>query len=91
MRQLTLEELIDLTRTHAGESEAGALDGDILDVLFTNLGYDSLALLEIVAQIKQQYGIDLSDEAVGTLRTPREVIAKVNEVIREKQPNPREW
>ncbi|WP_369395553.1 methyltransferase (plasmid) [Streptomyces sp. CG1] len=87
MKELTLEKLIDLTRTHAGEAEEGALDGDVIDVLFTNLGYDSVALLEVVGQIKHQYGIDLSDETVGEMRTPRQVLDKVNEVIGARSPS----
>ncbi|MEU1478302.1 acyl carrier protein [Streptomyces sp. NPDC001668] len=84
MRELTLEDLIVLTKTYAGEAEDGALDGDVIDVIFGNLGYDSVALLEVVSQIKNQYGIDLSDDTMGTFRTPREVLEAINVVIREK-------
>jgi len=55
MPKLTLEKLVDLTRTYAGEAEGGALDGDIIDVLFTNLGYDSVAVLEVIRQIKHEF------------------------------------
>ncbi|MER7770495.1 acyl carrier protein [Kitasatospora sp. NPDC096140] len=78
---------MDLTRTHAGESEEGALDGDIVDVLFTHLGYDSVALMEVLGQIKYQYGIDLAEDAVTALRTPRAVIEMVNAVILSKDDN----
>ena len=84
MREFTLEDLVDLTRTHAGEAEEGVLDGDIVDVLFTHLGYDSVALMEVLSQIKHQFGIDLADNAVEAMRTPRAVIEKVNEVIRSQ-------
>ncbi|GAA3081897.1 acyl carrier protein [Streptomyces olivoverticillatus] len=87
MREFTLEDLVDLTRTYAGEAEEGALDGDIVDVLFTHLGYDSVALMEVLSHIKHEYGIDLADEAVGALKTPRAVIEKVNEVIRSQSDN----
>lgn len=82
MRELTLTELIDVTKTYAGEAEEGALDDDIIDVLFENLGYDSVALLEVISQIKHQFGIDLSEESVGRLKTPRQVLDAVNAVIR---------
>ncbi|MGW3186087.1 acyl carrier protein [Kitasatospora sp. NPDC001119] len=85
MTELTLDDLIHLTRTYAGETEEGALDDDVVDVLFGNLGYDSIALLEVVAQIKHQYGIDLADDTIGTARTPREVLARVNSVIQSTQ------
>jgi minimal PKS acyl carrier protein len=84
VEEMTLQRLIDLTRTHAGEHEEGALDGDVIDVLFGNLGYDSVALLEVMSQIRHQYGIDLADDTVGTARTPRQVLEKVNQVIRAK-------
>ncbi|MGN5376903.1 acyl carrier protein [Streptomyces lasalocidi] len=53
-------------------------------MLFGNLGYDSVALLEVVSQLKNQYGIDLSDDSMGTFRTPREVLEVVNATIRAK-------
>ncbi|MGW4826636.1 acyl carrier protein [Amycolatopsis japonica] len=84
MRELTLTELIDVTKTYAGEVEEGALDEDIIDVLFENLGYDSVALLEVISQIKHQFGIDLSEESVGRLKTPRQVLDAVNAVIRSR-------
>nr|ABX71141.1 Lcz24 [Streptomyces sanglieri] len=87
MQKFTLDDLVDLTRTYAGESEEGALDGDIVDVLFTHLGYDSVALMEVLSQIKHQYGIDLSDDSVDALRTPRAVIEKVNAVISSQGDN----
>lgn len=84
MQEFTLEDLVNLTRAHAGESEEGVLNGDIVDVLFTHLGYDSVALMEILSQIKHQYGINLADDAVEGLRTPRAIIEKVNAVIGSK-------
>jgi minimal PKS acyl carrier protein len=84
VEELTLARLIELTRTHAGEYEQGALDGDVIDVLFGNLGYDSVALLEVMSQIRHQYGIDLADDTVGTAKTPRQVLEEVNQVIRTK-------
>jgi act minimal PKS acyl carrier protein len=84
MEELTLARLVELTRVYAGESEEGALDGDVIDVVFGNLGYDSVALLEVMSQIKHQYGIDLADDTVGTAKTLRQVLEKVNQVIRTR-------
>ncbi|MDX3117017.1 acyl carrier protein [Streptomyces scabiei] len=84
VREFTLDDLVGLTRTHAGEAEEGVLDGDIVDVLFTHLGYDSVALMEVLSHVKHEYGIDLAEDAVDALRTPRAVIEKVNEVIRSQ-------
>ncbi|CDR06327.1 methyltransferase [Streptomyces iranensis] len=57
------------------------MDGDVIDVLFGNLGYDSVALLEVLSQIRNQYGIDLADEVVGTSKSPRDVLNAVNAAI----------
>jgi minimal PKS acyl carrier protein len=64
----------------AGEDEAAGLAGDILDVPFADLGYDSLALMESAARIKQEYGVDISDDILAELETPRAVLDLVNGV-----------
>ncbi|UJW29407.1 acyl carrier protein [Saccharothrix sp. AJ9571] len=75
---LTLDELRNFLRESAGESDL--LDGDILDVEFESLGYDSIALIETVARIGREHGVRLDDDAVTTVRTPRELLDLVNSV-----------
>lgn len=55
----------------AGEDETVDLGGDILDKPFADLGYDSLALMETAARIKQEYGVGISDEEIAGVQTPR--------------------
>ncbi|MCC3767138.1 acyl carrier protein [Streptomyces sp. UNOC14_S4] len=62
----------------AGEDESTDPHGDILDVPFEDLGYDSLALMESAARIKQDYGCDVSDDLLAELRTPRALLDLVN-------------
>ncbi|MFJ9903589.1 acyl carrier protein [Streptomyces sp. NPDC101152] len=62
----------------AGEDEAAAVEGDIIDVPFEDLGYDSLALLDCMARIKQEHGVDLADDALAELTTPRVLLGLVN-------------
>lgn len=81
MPELTLNDFIEVTRSRAGESSEGALDETIIDVLFEHLGYDSVALMEVVSEIKHAYGVDLSGGAVGALRTPRMVLDAVNAIM----------
>ncbi len=76
--RLTLDDLTRLLRDCAGAAEGVDLDGDILDVPFTDLGYDSLALLEAAGRIERERGVALDDEAVGTAGTPRQFLALVN-------------
>lgn len=74
-------ELIDLTRLlreSAGEEEGVDLDGDVMDTDFTELGYDSLALLQVIARIQREYGVEIPDDAVAEAETPRALLAVVN-------------
>lgn len=84
MEELTLAELVRVTRSRAGEAEDGVLNGDILDVLFEQLGYDSVALLEVLSEINHEYGLDLSEQTVASLKTPRAVLDTVNRIISER-------
>jgi act minimal PKS acyl carrier protein len=79
-----LDDLLELTRNHAGEPDEFELDEQIVDVMFEQLGYDSVALLEVLNQIRSQYGIDLSDETMNRTKTPREVLDAVNAVIEQR-------
>jgi len=78
MSTLTLTELTGLLRSCAGSPEDVNLDGDILDRTFADLGYDSLALLEVFGQVKQRYGISLPDEAAQASGTPRQFLDLVD-------------
>jgi act minimal PKS acyl carrier protein len=55
------------------------LAGDVGDVAFTDLGFDSLDVLEIATRIQQDLGIRIPDEAIADMKTPNDVTAYVNE------------
>jgi minimal PKS acyl carrier protein len=74
---MTLDDLRRILIASGGESDAD-MSGDILDVPFADLGYDSLALIESAAQIGQEFGVTLPDERVIGLETPRELLDLVN-------------
>ncbi|GAB2862441.1 acyl carrier protein [Actinocorallia aurea] len=78
MAQLTIDRLKDLLRISAGEDEAITLDGDISAREFSELGYDSLALLETAALIKREYGVDVTDD-IADLPTPEDLLGMVND------------
>ncbi|GLW54340.1 acyl carrier protein [Kitasatospora phosalacinea] len=78
---LSLEDLVTVLRESAGEDEEVDLSGDIADVPFSDLGYDSLALLETAGRVQRQYGIVLDDEAMAAAETPRLFLTAVNEVL----------
>ncbi|KPI11993.1 acyl carrier protein familyprotein [Actinobacteria bacterium OK074] len=81
MAEMTLHELITLLRDCAGEAEGTDLDGDVLDVPFTDLGYDSLAVLQTTGRIEQDYDIRMSDDAAAEAHTPRLLLAFINESL----------
>lgn len=64
----------------AGDDGTGSLDGDILDVAFADLGYDSLALMETASRIKQEFGVVILDEDIATVETPRVLLRIVSDL-----------
>jgi minimal PKS acyl carrier protein len=78
-RDVTIEDLKSVLRSCAGEADDIDLDTDILDREFEDLGYDSLALLETAAQISQEYGVELDDDAMLAARTPRQLLDLIND------------
>ncbi|SEF85553.1 act minimal PKS acyl carrier protein [Thermomonospora echinospora] len=76
--ELTLPDLRRILREAAGVNEGTDLDGEILDLDFEDLGYDSLALLETGARIEREYGVRLEDDAITSARTPRALLTVVN-------------
>ncbi|MFH8571854.1 acyl carrier protein [Streptomyces sp. NPDC017993] len=83
MAEMTLTELTNLLRECAGEEEGVNLDGDVLDVPFVELGYDSLAVLQTTGRIERDYGIRISDDAAAEAHTPRLLLAFINEAVSE--------
>jgi act minimal PKS acyl carrier protein len=78
MSEMTIDSLKDIMREAAGEDDSGQAGLDILDMPFIDLGFDSLALLETVALIKRKHGVNLADDALTELKTPREMLSRVN-------------
>ncbi|HEY6793961.1 MAG TPA: acyl carrier protein [Kineosporiaceae bacterium] len=83
---VTIEELRDILIRCAGEVEGLDTSGDILDLNFDDIGYDSLALMETAAALQRQFGVQLSDEEAMSLRTPRELLDVVNAQLAGQAP-----
>ncbi|MFF7335562.1 acyl carrier protein [Streptomyces sp. NPDC090306] len=75
---VTLADLTRMLRESAGEEEGVDLDGDVIDTPFMELGYDSLALLQVIGEIQREYGISIPDDAVVDAETPRALLALIN-------------
>ncbi len=78
MSVLTIDEFKDIMRAVAGDDDSIDLAGDVNDTLLVDLGYDSLALLEMGSIVQQRYGIDMPDDSPERMTTPREAVAYIN-------------
>jgi minimal PKS acyl carrier protein len=76
--ELNAEDLRGILRTAAGVDESMDIDGDILDLTFEELGYDSLALLEACGLIEREHAIELDESMLAEANTPRALLAVVN-------------
>ncbi|MEV4188193.1 acyl carrier protein [Streptosporangium canum] len=74
----TLDDLKEVMRACAGVTESVDLDSDIADVTFEDLGYDSLAVLEMAAKLQNHLGVVIPDDVADQLPTPRALAEYVN-------------
>ena len=81
MSKLTIEDLRGILVACAGGDDADATSGDISRARFEDLGYDSLALIETAARLKQDYGVVIPDEQITEVSTPDELLDMVNQQI----------
>ena len=72
-----LTDLVRLLEESAGVAEGVDLDGDVLETSFLELGYDSLALLQVTGRIKREYDIPLPDDVVADALTPRGLLEAI--------------
>jgi minimal PKS acyl carrier protein len=70
----SLDDLRVVMRTSAGVDDSVDLSSDIGDITFTDLGYDSLAVLQMAARIGNEYGVNIPDDAVAELPTPQSLV-----------------
>ncbi|MFJ5549843.1 acyl carrier protein [Streptomyces sp. NPDC093225] len=81
------DELFAMLRSCAGADEG--LDGleesagEVLDVPFLELGYDSLAILQLTGEVEARYGITLDEEGVDEAETPRRYVGLVGRALAE--------
>ncbi len=61
-----------------GDETAPELAGDIAEVEFEELGYDSLALIETASRIRRDFGVEIPEEQLIEVKTPRELVGIVN-------------
>lgn len=84
--EMTLGDLASTLRQSAGQDDGVELDAEVLDITFEELGYDSVALLETCARIELELDIRLADSTIEEARTPRTLLAAINEQLVAGQP-----
>lgn len=77
-QEFTLDDIRGILRACAGEPEFLPLDGEIADRSFEEIGYDSLARLELSGRIEREYGVTIDADLLRGTSTPAELIAAVN-------------
>lgn len=78
MGDFSLQELKEIMRTAAGVADDVDLDSDIADIEFNALGYDSLAVLELVSQVERRYRVSIPEDAIPEMPTPGRAVQFIN-------------
>ncbi|MFG3254476.1 acyl carrier protein [Streptomyces sp. NPDC048172] len=86
MSELRLAELTTIMRECLGEEEDTALEGDIADVDFGDLGFDSLAVLETVSRVERELKIKVPEEELAQAQTPAAFLKVVNAYLNAAAP-----
>jgi minimal PKS acyl carrier protein len=78
MSSFTASDLTRILRSCGGQNDVVDLDGPALDTPIVELGYDSLAMLEVASIVQREYGVPIPDEALLCMTTPRTTIEYLN-------------
>lgn len=81
MSTFTHDDLRRILTAVAGEDETTGLPDDVAGMSFEDMGYDSLALMEMAARISQEYGVHIGDDQAAEFKTPEEVVIAVNDAL----------
>jgi act minimal PKS acyl carrier protein len=81
MAGFTFADLRQALREAAGDDDNLELTPHALDTELVDLGYDSLAMLEVAAIVERRYGVKIPDDTVLAGNTPREVMDALNETL----------
>lgn len=78
MPTFTIDQLKTIFQECSGVPDGATLNGDIVDQELRDLGYDSLAVLEVVSRIQRDYDLSIPDEAIDEMKTARAILDYVN-------------
>jgi minimal PKS acyl carrier protein len=84
MTEFTLADLRRILEETSGVAEdADWQSADIEDTPFEDLGYDSLALLEMCAKVQNEQQVPIPDDAIIDMKTPRAALSYLNRRLSE--------
>jgi act minimal PKS acyl carrier protein len=78
MADVSPEAVSAILREAAGDDEDMEFGTDSFGRTFADLGFDSLALLEIASLVKRELGVELSDDEMHDVETPADLVAKID-------------
>ena len=81
MSEFTVAEFKQIVGSALGPEEAAAVGPGTLDTKLTELGVDSLGMLEIANQIQGRYAAKVPDDYLDASLTPRETIQLVQSLL----------
>lgn len=78
MADVSPEAISAILREAAGDDDDMEVGADSFGRTFAELGFDSLALLEIASLVKRELGVELSDDDMHEVATPADLVAKID-------------
>lgn len=77
-KPMTIDELHGILVSCAGGEEFTGVPGSVADVPLTDLGYDSLALIETATRLKVDHGVTVPDDQLTEVETLGQLLRLVN-------------
>jgi act minimal PKS acyl carrier protein len=78
MNEFTLADLRRVTDACLGMDNVTPIDASTAETQFSELGLDSLAVLELATRLQDELGIPVSDDALDVSTTPKQLVEYVN-------------
>lgn len=82
MATLSLDELKGIMQSCAGADETVDLTPEGAETSFEELGFDSLAVIEVTTRLAQRFDIHIPDSETSTLDSPARLVDYVNGRLR---------
>ncbi|MFI6930360.1 acyl carrier protein [Streptomyces sp. NPDC050287] len=83
MSAFTLDDLFRIASSATGEPMDSAPPEQLQDTTFSDLGVDSLALLETATRVELETGVEIPDSQVPLLESPRLFLEYVDRRLME--------